>query len=216
MFQTTRQHECVRQRVLARIPAFLASPPLGFRGGHMDLYRYVGNDPTNATDPTGLKPSESVADELRSGAFAKNQDNKLSVPISIELTKKGATPAIRQTMRKPQQEDEGPDAVNVNPWFGRGGEDAKVGDVFNPAGSGGFLNIEWVITFRGNPYNGKWGRNIVTWDDSFLQGDGKVHISYYTGDRDKIIRDDTDNENTYISGNKVYMYSHSAPTLKHT
>lgn len=28
--------------------------PIGFRAGDLNLYRYVGNDPTNATDPTGL------------------------------------------------------------------------------------------------------------------------------------------------------------------
>ncbi len=29
--------------------------PLGFAAGDANLYRYVGNDPTNATDPTGLE-----------------------------------------------------------------------------------------------------------------------------------------------------------------
>ncbi len=28
--------------------------PLAFRGGDTNLYRYVHNDPTNRTDPTGL------------------------------------------------------------------------------------------------------------------------------------------------------------------
>ena len=31
--------------------------PCGFDAGDGDLYRYVGNDPTNATDPTGLDPN---------------------------------------------------------------------------------------------------------------------------------------------------------------
>ena len=34
---------------------FLANDPLGFDGNDANLYRYVGNDPTNATDPSGLK-----------------------------------------------------------------------------------------------------------------------------------------------------------------
>jgi hypothetical protein len=34
--------------------ALKAQPPLGFQAGDTNLYRYVGNDPTNATDPSGL------------------------------------------------------------------------------------------------------------------------------------------------------------------
>jgi RHS repeat-associated protein len=33
---------------------FLGEDPIGFGGGDANLYRYVGNSPTNATDPTGL------------------------------------------------------------------------------------------------------------------------------------------------------------------
>jgi hypothetical protein len=33
----------------------LTSDPLGFEAGDANLYRYVGNSPTNATDPSGLK-----------------------------------------------------------------------------------------------------------------------------------------------------------------
>jgi len=29
--------------------------PIGFAGGDANLYRYVGNSPTNATDPSGLE-----------------------------------------------------------------------------------------------------------------------------------------------------------------
>jgi RHS repeat-associated protein len=36
---------------------FLSMDPLGLGAGDADLYRYVGNAPTNATDPTGLFPS---------------------------------------------------------------------------------------------------------------------------------------------------------------
>src|SRR5262249_62123723 len=32
---------------------FLDQPPLGFNAGDTNLYRYVGNDPTDFTDPTG-------------------------------------------------------------------------------------------------------------------------------------------------------------------
>jgi RHS repeat-associated protein len=33
---------------------FLSMDPVGFAGGDTNLYRYVGNNPVNATDPTGL------------------------------------------------------------------------------------------------------------------------------------------------------------------
>jgi RHS repeat-associated protein len=35
---------------------FMNPDPIGFQGGDANLYRYVGNGPTDATDPTGLLP----------------------------------------------------------------------------------------------------------------------------------------------------------------
>jgi uncharacterized protein RhaS with RHS repeats len=37
---------------------FLEQDPKGFAAGDPDLYRYVKNDPTNATDPTGLQAGQ--------------------------------------------------------------------------------------------------------------------------------------------------------------
>ena len=40
------------------IGRWLSEDPSGFDGGDPNLYRYVGNSPANATDPTGLsKPA---------------------------------------------------------------------------------------------------------------------------------------------------------------
>jgi RHS repeat-associated protein len=36
------------------IGRFISEDPLGFEAGDPNLYRYVGNSPTNATDPLGL------------------------------------------------------------------------------------------------------------------------------------------------------------------
>ena len=36
------------------IGRFISEDPIAFDGGDMDLYRYVGNEPTNAIDPSGL------------------------------------------------------------------------------------------------------------------------------------------------------------------
>jgi hypothetical protein len=38
--------------------------PLGFAAGDANLYRYVGNDPTNATDPTGLCADDQIGNPL--------------------------------------------------------------------------------------------------------------------------------------------------------
>ena len=39
---------------------FLAQDPAGFAAGDPNLYRYVGNSPTNATDPSGLQAQPST------------------------------------------------------------------------------------------------------------------------------------------------------------
>jgi RHS repeat-associated protein len=44
------------------IGRFVAPDPSGFDGGY-NLYRYAGNDPTNATDPSGLDP-DTRADRI--------------------------------------------------------------------------------------------------------------------------------------------------------
>ncbi len=36
---------------------FISEDPLGFGGGSVNLYAYAGNDPINASDPSGLLPS---------------------------------------------------------------------------------------------------------------------------------------------------------------
>jgi hypothetical protein len=39
---------------------FLEDDPIGFAAGDPNLYRYVGNSPTNKTDPSGLMPPDDV------------------------------------------------------------------------------------------------------------------------------------------------------------
>ena len=36
---------------------WLGQDPIGFAGGDANLYRYVGNGPQNASDPTGTQPA---------------------------------------------------------------------------------------------------------------------------------------------------------------
>ncbi len=40
---------------------FISEDPLGYAAGDQNLYRYVGNSPTNATDPSGLKKKKRHA-----------------------------------------------------------------------------------------------------------------------------------------------------------
>jgi RHS repeat-associated protein len=57
--------------------AFTSPDPIGFLGGDMNLYRYVGNDPVNYVDPSGLIVLEALegiagfADSLTMGASGK-------------------------------------------------------------------------------------------------------------------------------------------------
>jgi uncharacterized protein RhaS with RHS repeats len=37
---------------------FISKDPIAFRGGDTNLYRYVQNNPTNLTDPFGLRPGD--------------------------------------------------------------------------------------------------------------------------------------------------------------
>src|SRR5262249_52803151 len=38
-----------------KLGRWMQNDPIGFAGGDADLYRFVGNDPTNLTDPSGLQ-----------------------------------------------------------------------------------------------------------------------------------------------------------------
>lgn len=40
-----------------RMQRFISEDPIGFRGGDVNLYGYVRNNPVNLTDPQGLKPA---------------------------------------------------------------------------------------------------------------------------------------------------------------
>jgi RHS repeat-associated protein len=49
---------------------FLSEDPIGFQGGDANIYRYVGNGPTAACDPTGLAASGAIPGFVDSGAIA--------------------------------------------------------------------------------------------------------------------------------------------------
>src|SRR6266849_5001824 len=69
--------------------------PMGFDAGDPDLYRYVGNDPTNTTDPSGLEPPPGpeetynrYMEQMRSNA----RNLELHRQREIELAKQNAMP----------------------------------------------------------------------------------------------------------------------------
>ena len=187
---------------------WLSQDPIGLEGG-INLYEYVGNSPLLHIDPNGeqVKPAQSVADEKRSGVFdQKRRAGGPGVPLSISLTKSGAKPFIQVTTRKPNQPKVSTTGLdyNVNPWLGRGGPGAKVGDVLRLGLGGHQVSLEWVITFRGNPYCGSWGRRVYMYSFFTLHDDGNIERPIYLPSNKSA--EDTDDDNTYISGNKVYMY----------
>jgi RHS repeat-associated protein len=52
---------------------FINQDPIHFSAGDTDLYRYVGNSPTNATDPSGLDSSGSTSSSGSSGTKTYSQ-----------------------------------------------------------------------------------------------------------------------------------------------
>jgi RHS repeat-associated protein len=59
---------------------FISEDPLGFNAGDTNIYRYVGNSPTNWVDPSGLGPS--AIDNRDSGSRSQGYSNS---PISQPL-----------------------------------------------------------------------------------------------------------------------------------
>jgi len=71
---------------------FLEEDPDGFAAGDPDLYRYVGNHPTNATDPSGLQPEPK----------AEKPDPRI-IDLGEEISDKGTS----QKLQKPEFPFEG-------------------------------------------------------------------------------------------------------------
>lgn len=68
----------------SRLPgSFSITDPVGLKGGDTNVYRYCGNSPTNATDPTGLLTRTQVGEP-------KLGDNGLyEVDWKFQLSKEG-------------------------------------------------------------------------------------------------------------------------------
>jgi hypothetical protein len=118
-----------------------AEDPDGFTAGDSNLYRYVGNDPTNATDPTGLIIDKEALDAIN---FAK------------ELIKANGAQAAESLASR---------ALGL---VGRGGAaatiiaaGAAISAEMNRPGSASYIgsyNSAIAIDLMRNPPRGGWGK----------------------------------------------------------
>jgi len=202
---------------------WLSQDPLGFDAGDSNLYRYVNNQPTDKTDPSGMadcpdqppeqapiRPNDnpkaghifiSIVEESKKYKIYDKAGDPNAKLLTITLTPPGKSPLVKRTYPDKlsnvhQQEG----VINENPWRGLGGPGAKTGQVV----AGKHVTIEWVLTFSGDPRKGDWGRNICT--DFTVSKDGTKTITFRPGKRDNVLRYDYPDGDTFIIGNKVVMY----------
>ncbi len=102
--EVKKQESTAREMALTsaalRIAATLSQSPLGFNAGDANLYRYVSNNPTNATDPNGLEQfGPDYCRQLSPGAFRVDLGAGLG---SVRLnTHRGneQSPPLREALR---------------------------------------------------------------------------------------------------------------------
>jgi RHS repeat-associated protein len=85
----------------ARVGRFLSTDPIGFTAGDANLYRYVGNSPTNATDPSGERTAAPARPVSR-----PNYNNPSSRP-----------PAPRPGFGTPGSAPSGGNTRNPTPYY---------------------------------------------------------------------------------------------------
>jgi RHS repeat-associated protein len=64
---------------------WLSDDPIGFAAGDADLYRYVGNDPANYTDPSGLWKITRDPSSQTATAVSENRDTLDSLATTLGL-----------------------------------------------------------------------------------------------------------------------------------
>jgi RHS repeat-associated protein len=116
----------------ATLGRWISQDPIGFEAGDANLYRYVGNGPTNASDPYGLwevtrsggRKATAVAeagDTIRElardiGLDAHEYKEWLSIPSGSERD----LPGLDESLEHPNCDFEIPNSV-VTVWAGEGG-----------------------------------------------------------------------------------------------
>ncbi len=95
---TPRRHRTCRETNL--FDSFLdrTGDPLGFEAGDTNVYRYVGNSPTNDTDPSGLQ-SKGGKQNIRVTGVPKDVTVKQLQKIIADAEKSGASKAHLKALR---------------------------------------------------------------------------------------------------------------------
>lgn len=74
---------------------FITTDPIGFQAGDVNLYRFVGNHPTNATDPSGLAEQPPYPEKLGTITEPCGNEKTGDAGVSTRLAT-GAGPGGRQ------------------------------------------------------------------------------------------------------------------------
>src|SRR5262245_9729421 len=117
----------------------LADAPVGFDSSDANFYRYAGNNPTNATDPSGLAeikvmyPWKKASKEemlIVSAAIDDGKTLTIKVQEGKDFEEKAKPYPFFQVMgESPNKDDDTDSAQAAVRWTGKGGKD--VGHVTN-------------------------------------------------------------------------------------
>src|SRR5208283_5277438 len=105
------------------IGRWTSEDPLGFAAGDTNLYRYVGNGPTDGTDPTGLLPdsSQSQPNEPTFGGPANLEVDVVALMIQGKPKKAYIDPdtgeANQEVIWKPKGVKEGGFVIQHVYWY---------------------------------------------------------------------------------------------------
>jgi len=91
---------------------FISQDPIGFDAGDANLYRYVGNAPTNATDPTGLIAASSYSTALQNIAIIASASREGCFIISVLSGVAGS--AVTETVFSTVQGPASPDELSID------------------------------------------------------------------------------------------------------
>jgi RHS repeat-associated protein len=75
----------------APVGRFLSEDPISFRARDPNLYRYVGNSPTNVTDPSGLQPPRGTARDIINDLY---KDGNAGMRRGLEARRDSFCPGI--------------------------------------------------------------------------------------------------------------------------
>jgi RHS repeat-associated protein len=169
---------------------FISQDPIGFEAGDANLYRYVGNGPMNATDPSGLMPNQRDAitlDELV--RWAELLENKHPNATPHEILKR-----LRDQIKGPRSSASGGtgSGSEANGFCGSGASGSGSGSTASPQNDNPWGPARWsyiYTTERGwidTAHFLEAARYSSYLDDWIVIAGGfMVEVSQSTGDRDE-------------------------------